>query len=183
MNFMSGDNIFETVINYVLLAVAIATLYTAVRGLITFLTEKEKAVIASKAALINDLAFVFCFIVLFIIDIKGNFMFGVVAACDLIAMPVTSTTLLTPKGICNKNCLKQTYVPVADVSYQYKDEKLELHYPKKNKTENYQYGIKKTGTVTMLADWYPKYEYTNPIVPEDDNDDTTETDNNDNEGV
>ena len=53
----------------------------------------------------------------------------------------------------------------------------------KNKPEKYQFGIKKTKTVTMLADWYPKFEYTNPIVPEDDNDDTTETDNNENEGV
>ncbi len=177
MSFLNGENIFETIINYVLLAICIATLYTALRGLITFLTEKEKAVISSKSAILNDLAFVFCFAVLFIIDIKGNFMFGIVALCDLIAMPVSSTTILTPKGICKKTCLKQTYIPVSDLSYEFKDEKLDMHLTNKEKPETYQYGIKNTNTVKMLADWYPKYEYKNPILPDEESEDKPENDN------
>ena len=80
---------------------------------------------------------------------------------------VSETEILTPKGICRNFPLKDKYVPLSDLSYEFKDNYLAMYFStKKNNMVKYHIGIKNIKTVKMLADWYPKHDMTNPLLPE-----------------
>ena len=167
-------NRFSNIIDKVLLAalclLCAVTLFTLVKWLISYKTEKEKALIGSRESVIAGITAPAVFILLFIVElITGHtvWIYLITAVCEILYLPAAAFNILTPKGICRNFSLKSKYVPTSDLSYEFTDDYLAMYFNnrKKNNMVKYHIGIKNVNTVKMLADWYPKHNYTNPLAP------------------
>ncbi len=77
-------------------------------------------------------------------------------------------TCLSPEGI-RTDFKKGGLIPVENLSYEYTKTKfgidiLSLYDEGKSRPSTYNIGIKKPKTVKMLADWYGKHGYENPLI-------------------
>ena len=77
-------------------------------------------------------------------------------------------TCLSPEGI-RTDFKKGGLIPVENLSYEYTKTKfgidiLSLYDEGKSRPSTYNIGIKKPKTVKMLADWYSKHGYENPLI-------------------
>ncbi len=77
-------------------------------------------------------------------------------------------TCLSPEGI-RTDFKKGGLIPVENLSYEYTKTKfgidiLSLYDEGKSRPSTYNIGIKKPKTVKMLADWYGKHNYENPLT-------------------
>ncbi len=77
-------------------------------------------------------------------------------------------TCLSPEGI-RTAFKKGGLIPVENLSYEYTKTKfgidiLSLYDEGKSRPSTYNIGIKKPKTVKMLADWYGKHNYENPLT-------------------
>lgn len=86
--------------------------------------------------------------------------------CMVIALPTSTGSIITEKGFCTFALGFKNLIPAEFVKYQYKGNNLEL-YPN-NQKRTYRFNIKNIKTVKLLADWYPKYGFTNPLIDQDD---------------
>jgi len=172
---MSFSDIFNMIIIVALVVICVESLFITVRWLIYMATEKEKALAGSLDSLIACAVGIVIFSVLCIIDAKMRWIYALTAICELLSLPACCFSILTPKGICRNFALKSRYVPTSELSYEFADKDLVMHFNNKPKPVKYRLGIKNIKTVKMLADWYPKHGYTNPLIPDEDNsDDNTE---------
>ena len=78
-------------------------------------------------------------------------------------------TCLSPEGVRLPIFIKGGIDPVENYSYEYKQNSLgkdTLYLYNKNGKSGlpYNIGIKKTKTVKMLAEWYGKHDYENPLI-------------------
>ena len=77
-------------------------------------------------------------------------------------------TCLSPEGR-RTDFKKGGLIPVENLSYEYTKTKfgidiLSLYDEGKSRPSTYNIGIKKPKTVKMLADWYGKHGYENPLI-------------------
>ena len=87
--------------------------------------------------------------------------------CLIFSIP-SYITCLSPQGI-RTAFKKDDLDPVENFSYEYKKNSIgleQLYIYKKGfkRPTTYNIGIKKTKTVKMLADWYGKHDYENPLI-------------------
>ncbi|MBR4626160.1 MAG: hypothetical protein IKO47_00380 [Ruminococcus sp.] len=148
-------------------ALCVVSLFIAIRWLIYFVNEKEKAYIGSMSTLICCAISVTVFTILFFVNREIKWIYGLTALFELISFPASCFNILTPNGICRNFALKSKYVPNTDISYEYGDKDLEMYFPSSPKPAKYRLNIKSPKTVKMLADWYPKHDYKNPILPDE----------------
>ncbi len=78
-------------------------------------------------------------------------------------------TCLSPEGIRTAIFSNKGISPVQNLSYEYGKglfgmEKLDLFLNDKKLAQSFNLGIKKMKTVKMLADWYGKHGYENPLT-------------------
>lgn len=156
-------NAFDKICLVIIIALAAFSLYLMISFLIALVREKEKAVVGSLESLISILVCYVVFGLIFCIDKSP--IFGFAALAELFTFPCTVFVILTPKGICRLSSIKPKYKPVSDLSYEFRNNHLEIYSSSKSSCSRYQLGIKSTKTVKMLADWYPKHNYTNPLAP------------------
>ena len=164
-----GDFI-DTLFYAVIIVLCVVSVYILIRWLIAFFTEKDKAIVGSREPLISGGICIVIFSVIFLIDTLTGHpepIYGIAALVELVTLPAATLSILTPKGICRNFPLKDKYVPLSDLSYEFKDNYLAMYFStKKNNMVKYHIGIKNIKTVKMLADWYPKHDMTNPLLPE-----------------
>lgn len=168
-----GD-IIDVLFYIALCALCAVSLFTMVRWFIDYKTEKEKALVGSRESLAASIIAAAVLILLFFLDLvtgSTQWLYLIAGVCELAYIPAATFTILTPNGICRSFSLKKAYVPTSDLSYEFGDRFLAMFFTKKAKNNmvKYHIGINKKETVKMLADWYPKHDYKNPILPDDNN--------------
>ncbi|MBP5581535.1 MAG: hypothetical protein J6X85_07100 [Ruminococcus sp.] len=87
----------------------------------------------------------------------------------ILTIPICGFDCLSPEGIRYPIFMNKGISPVANHSYEYKKglfgiEHLYIYNNRTNKKLSYNIGIKKMKTVKMLADWYGKHGYENPLT-------------------
>ena len=159
---------FDKICLGIVIVTGIFSLYLAVSFIVSLIREKEKAVVGSLESLISITVCVVLFSVMFFFS--RNPVYGAVAVAELFAFPCTVFAVLTPKGISLPLHITGKYKPVSELSYQFNANRLEMYFAGKKACTKYHIGIKNIKTVKMLADYYPKHGYTNPLAPaENDN--------------
>ena len=171
--------VFDKIVLIILCLLCVFSLFSLIKWLIAYKTEKDKALVGSRESLIAGGICIVIFAVIFLVDAllgSPEPIYGIVALIELATLPVTTFSILTPKGICKTFSLKRKYVPVSELSYEFTDKYLAMYFntTKKNNMVKYQIGINNMNTVKMLADWYPKHNMTNPLLPEGEDGDNTE---------
>ena len=150
-------------------AMCLITLFMFTKWLIAYFTEKEKAVVGSRESLNLCIIVTSIFVLLFVMELfigNKSWVYAAAAFAELLSLPSGVFSIFTPKGICKLFSLKKTYVPTSDLSYEFKEDHLVVYFTKKQKNNmvRYHIGIKNMNTVKILADWYPKHDYKNPLL-------------------
>ncbi|HRR77680.1 MAG TPA: hypothetical protein P5191_12860 [Ruminococcus sp.] len=86
--------------------------------------------------------------------------------CMVVSIPTSTGSVITEKGLGTFSFCFKMFIPAESVKYQYKGKLLEL-YPN-NQKRTYRFNINNIKTVKLLADWYPKYEFINPLISDND---------------
>ena len=127
---------------------------------------------------IGNIFFVLIYAVLLLLFIiygifNGFELFDILFIAFIVTGVPMSFTPLTEKGIIKTQPFGYTYISREKCSYEYVQGKfLETLYIYQNGLESggkeipmkYHIGIKKPKTVKMLADWYGKHNYENPLT-------------------
>ncbi|MBQ6182166.1 MAG: hypothetical protein IJK31_10850 [Ruminococcus sp.] len=92
--------------------------------------------------------------------------YAMLTVCVLTAIPASSGIVITDKGICTILFGFRRYTLPGSVEYKYIGKNLELHFKKQRRFFNL--NIKNIKTVKLLADWYPKSGYVNPLISNND---------------
>ena len=130
---------------------------------ISWSRAKEKSFISNIWALAVILILAAC----------GLFVKNTVHSILLISLAVLiipfDITCLSPEGIRTAIFANKGISPVKNLSYEYGKglfgiEKLDLFINDKKFAKGFNLGIKKMKTVKMLADWYGKHGYENPLT-------------------
>jgi len=87
----------------------------------------------------------------------------------ILTIPICGFDCLSPEGIRYPIFMNKGISPVDNHSYEYKKglfgiEHLYIYNNRTYKKLSYNIGIKKMKTVKMLADWYGKHGYENPLT-------------------
>ena len=148
---------FDKICLGIVIATGIFSLYLTLSFIVSLIREKEKAVVGSLESLICIAVCVVLFSVIFIVSRKP--FYGVAALAELFAFPCTSFSVLTSKGICVPLYITGKHKPVSELSYEFKDNHLEMFFAGKKNCTKYHIGIKNAKTIKLLVDWYPKHNY------------------------
>jgi len=87
----------------------------------------------------------------------------------ILTVPICGFECLSPEGLRYPLFMNKGISPVENHSYEYKKglfgiESLYIYNNKNNRKLSYNFGIKNIKTVKMLADWYGKHGYENPLT-------------------
>ena len=145
--------------------IAIFCLLALIFDIVTFISwskAKEKAIVTNWV----NFFYLICPIILF--ANTDSLLGWLLLICGILTIPV-QFTCLSPEGIRLPLFIKGGIDPVENYSYEYKQNSLgkdTLYLYNKNKTSglSYNIGIKKPKTVKILADWYGKHNYENPLT-------------------
>lgn len=167
---MEMADIIDKIFFVALCVLCAVALFTLTKWLIAYATEKEKTLVGSRESLLAGIIAPALFLLVFIIELltgKTEWIYLIAGVCEIVYLPAATFSILTPKGICRNFSLKRSYVPVSELSYEFTDQYLAMYFNnrKKNNMVKYHIGIKNMDTVKMLADWYPKHNMTNPLLP------------------
>ena len=111
--------------------------------------------------------------VIVIIAVCGLFIKNTVHSVLLVSLAVLlipfDITCLSPEGVRTAIFVNKGISPVQNLSYEYGKglfgmEKLDLFLNDKKLAQGFNLGIKRPKTVKMLADWYGKHGYENPLT-------------------
>ncbi len=159
-----------TVIVAVLLA---AQIIIDISWLVSISRAKERAVIGTLSHLWLDIILLGIQIANLIIS-DNKLIWILVTLYLVLAIPGRFINVLSPEGVRTFIIFnnKGGIIPVDDYSYQYVHsgsgkENLELHRKKSGRVETYTLGIKNIKVIQMLADYYGKYGYENPLLKQD----------------
>ena len=167
---MTIVQIICTVVLAVLLA---AQIIIDISWLVSISRAKERAVIGTLSHLWLDI--ILLGIQIADLIISDNKLIWILLILYLVlAIPGRFINVLSPEGVRTFIIFnnKDGIIPVDDYSYQYVQsgsgkEKLELHRKKSGRVEAYTLGIKNIKVIQMLADYYGKYGYENPLLKQD----------------
>ena len=151
---------FFTIILIILCAVV---LVYDICSFISWSRAKEKAFISN----IFSLAFIIIIAVCGLL-LKNSLHSVLLTSIAVLLIPL-NITCLSPEGIRTAIFANKGISPVKDLSYEYSKglfgmEKLDLFLNDKKLAQSFNLGIKKMKTVKMLADWYGKHGYENPLT-------------------
>ena len=153
-------NIFVTII------ISIFCVFALVYDICSFISwsrAKEKALISNFWSLA----------IIILIGVCGAFINNTVNSILLIILAIliipSAITCISPEGIRTALFINNGISPVQNLSYEYSKglfgiEKLNLFLNNKKLVNGFNLGIKKPKTVKMLADWYGKHGYENPLT-------------------
>lgn len=152
-------SVFDIVITVLLAILCLITIVFDIASFRSWAKAKEKNFIGNWA----DIIFRVLLAVMFLLR-----PFSVITVLFLVTLALTTPlafTCLSPEGMRNAFGLN----PVSNLSYEYKKnnisiETLYIYAQNKPKAAAYNLGIKKPKTVKMLADWYGKHGYENPLT-------------------
>ncbi|MBP5432079.1 hypothetical protein [Ruminococcus sp.] len=153
----------STFFTVVLIILCTAALVYDICCFISWSRAKEKSFISNIWALTVILILAAC----------GLFVKNTVHSILLISLAVLiipfDITCLSPEGIRTAIFANKGISPVKNLSYEYGKglfgiEKLDLFINDKKFAKGFNLGIKKMKTVKMLADWYGKHGYENPLT-------------------
>lgn len=165
--------IVKIVCTVIVSALAIFQLVLDISWLVSISRAKEKAVIGSLSELWLYIIWT-CIITFELISSENKLIWVLMAVSWVLAIPPAFLNILSSEGVRTFMLFgnRDGLIPVDDYSYQYVQsdsgkEKLELHRKKSGKVENYTLGIKNIKVIQMLADYYGKYGYENPLLKQD----------------
>ncbi len=158
---MSIPEIILTVIAAVILA---ASAVCTVSWLIALRSDKENAFVFSLSNLVINGVLIIMFILFAATGDSYRLFYLLISISEIISIPMMCGAILTTKGICTVLFIKKRYIPLSELSYQYAGRDLEIYQKGKSRPAKYQLCIKDTKTIKMLADWYPKHDYENPLI-------------------
>lgn len=150
-----------------LLMILIILLY--ISWAVTIIRTKEKRVIISvEPFLYYPLALVLVFTLSFISS-DMQLIFRLLLAEMILIIPSQFITVISPKGILTMFFMNGGYVGVDNLSYEYKTgsfkkEYLYIYNKYKSRPSKFIFGIKNMKTIKMLADYYSKHGYENPLL-------------------
>ena len=159
-------SIFETVITILLAILCLLTFFLVIGLIISWSKAKEKVFVTNWA---NYISVVFP-ILIFLFN-KGSLYGWLLLIIGILMIPY-QLTCLSPEGVRLPIFIKGGIDPVENYSYEYTKngfghEVLLLCNKNGKSGLPYNIGIKKPKTVKMLADWYGKHDYKNPMLPDD----------------
>ena len=88
-----------------------------------------------------------------------------IAAVMALTTPASASAVVTENGLCNILFGYRRYTPPERVQYQYNGKYLALYAPRYKRV--YRLNTNNIKTVKILADFYPKHGYSNPLLPQD----------------
>ncbi|MBR5683352.1 MAG: hypothetical protein IKW96_08790 [Ruminococcus sp.] len=153
----------STFFTVVLIILCAAALVYDICCFISWSRAKEKTFISNILALAGIL----------VLAVGGLFVKNTIHSVLLISLVVLlipfDITCLSPEGIRTAIFADKGILPVQNLSYEYSKgmfgvEKLDLFINDKKFARGFNLGIKKPKTVKMLADWYGKHGYENPLT-------------------
>ena len=130
---------------------------------ISWSRAKEKAFISNIWSLAVILIIAACGLLL-----KNSLRSVLLTSLAVLLIPL-NITCLSPEGIRTAIFANKGISPVQNLSYEYGKglfgmEKLDLFINNKKFAQGFNLGIKNKKTVKMLADWYGKHGYENPLT-------------------
>lgn len=158
----------EIVFTVIAAVLAAAGIVLDISWLISIRKAEEKAFVGSLTKLI-------IYAVLIVISavnifVSESWLFWLMIMLYWIAaLPAAVFTVLSPEGVRTFSFRSGGIIPLDDYRYQFVQgksgrETLELHRKASGRLEKYQLGIKNIRTVKILADYYPKFGYENPLL-------------------
>ncbi len=156
--------VLETIIFVVAVVLLAVSALMTMSWLTAFIREKEKALVYSAEMLICAGIVTILSFAVFIIGKGHDTALGLIALAVLISIPSVCGVILTPKGVCRSLSFGRKYAPSSEVSYEFKGSALEIYTPGSTRPAKFQIGTKSIRTVKMLADWYQKHGYENPLI-------------------
>ena len=156
----SGEKIFFVIICILI----VGTIVIDIALFISWSKAKEKVFVSNWMSFISSVILGLC-ICLPNYDSPISIAYFI---CLILLIPC-EVTCLSPEGIRTMIFRKGGIEPVENYSYEYTKSKLgietlHLYAKGKNRPSPYNIGIKKPKTVKMLADWYGKHGYENPLT-------------------
>ena len=156
--------VLQKVLTIVLVIVSVFALILDIGIFISWAKAKEKAIVGNWMT--SGLALVIALANLIIFPSVTSAM---LLAAVVLWIPISCLTCLSPEGIRIPVFINGGISPVGNHSYEYKKNSLGMEtlyiYNKNSKKASAQnLGIKKMKTVKMLADWYGKHGYENPLT-------------------
>ena len=153
----------STFFTVVLIILCAAALVYDICCFISWSRAKEKSFISNILALAGILVLAVCGLFL------KNTAHSVLMVLLAVLLIPCDITCLSPEGIRTAIFANKGISPVKDLSYEYGKglfgmEKLDLFINDKKFAKGFNLGIKKMKTVKMLADWYGKHGYENPLT-------------------
>jgi hypothetical protein len=153
----------STFLTVVLIILCTVALVSDICFFISWSRAKEKSFISN----------IWSLAVLLVIAVCGMLDKNTVHSVLLVSLAVLlipfDITCLSPEGIRTAIFANKGISPVQNLSYEYSKglfgiEKLDLFMNNKKFARGFNLGIKKPKTVKMLADWYGKHGYENPLT-------------------
>ena len=146
----------------VLIILCAAALVYDICCFISWSRAKEKSFISNILALAGIIVLAVCGLFL------KNTAHSVLMILLAVLLIPCDITCLSPEGIRTAIFANKGISPVKNLSYEYGKglfgmEKLDLFINDKKFAKGFNLGIKKMKTVKMLADWYGKHGYENPL--------------------
>ena len=153
----------STFFTVVLIILCAAALVYDICCFISWSRAKEKSFISNILALAGIIVLAVCGLFL------KNTAHSVLMILLAVLLIPCDITCLSPEGIRTAIFANKGISPVKNLSYEYGKglfgmEKLDLFINDKKFAKGFNLGIKKMKTVKMLADWYGKHGYENPLT-------------------
>ena len=156
-------NIFQIILTVITALCDAFLLIFDICLLISWLRAKEKAFIT------NWTGFIYVLLGFSIFTTSHERLYGWLFLVMVVLMILSQFTCISPEGVRLPIFIKGGIDPVDNYSYEYSKNdfghEVLLLYNKNGKSGlPYNIGIKKPKTVKMLADWYGKHNYENPLT-------------------
>ena len=153
----------STFFTVVLIILCAAALVYDICCFISWSRAKEKSFISNILALAGIIVLAVCGLFL------KNTAHSVLMILLAVLLIPCDITCLSPEGIRTAIFANKGISPVKNLSYEYGKglfgmEKLDIFINDKKIAQGFNLGIKNMKTVKMLADWYGKHGYENPLT-------------------
>ena len=155
---------FDIIISVILGLACVGFLIFDISMFISWSKAKEKAFVSNWTSFLMSLL-----LGVGVVLPNKDSIFSIIYIICLILMLPLEVTCLSPEGIRSSIFKNNGIDPVENYSYEFGKnslgmETLYIFDSRKTRGIPYNIGIKKTKTVKMLADWYGKHGYENPLT-------------------
>lgn len=152
-----------SVFGYFGIVLAVIAILLELSYILSVLIAKNKAVVANKKVLVAYTIIALIGIIVFVLIYSVTLTALIYSLAVLLLIP-SAFTFLTPEGIRTFLFAGKGIISTDRISYEYKDKVLELYINDSGIPKVYDLGTTNINTVKMLADWYSKHDYQNPLI-------------------